>query len=61
MQAQNQSGEAFTRGGTQTEGGGKGQARHGVRGIQFAINYFVPDGGPAQLTFQFHRQAVFCK
>ena len=50
VQIQNEAGEAVALDGTQTERSGKGHRGQRVRAVEFAVNDFVAQCGPAEFT-----------
>lgn len=61
MQAQYHGGNAFTLDGAQPKRSGNRHPGEGVGGIEFAMDYFIANSGPAQFAMEFHLKPMFFK
>lgn len=58
VEVENERGEDFGGGATQAEVGGPKHRRGGMHGVEFAVDNFFANGGPANLASEFDAEAV---
>ena len=61
VQIQHERGEAFHGDGAEAERGGERHGGERVRGVEFAVDNFIADGGPAEFAAQLHVQSEFAE